>query len=607
MRITSAGKVAVFLIVCGAGYGAFKMWGGGIMSKLAPDASSGVGANVPRVGDVGSGPDGNSDTSIHVSMPDVGAGCTDKPEIRWMHWAWNANSGAMFAVGGKQSTRGSIMCEHGVNMKLTRQDDAGKMQEALVSFATDLSRGNSNPSSGTHFVTIMGDGAAAFLAGVNPTLRKLGPEYQAKIVGVIGYSHGEDKFMGLPEWRQNPQSSKGGVVAGYLRDGDWNIAIKWLSDNGIKNNPDEKTWDPDALNWVAANDYIDAAEKYVAGYSEERPVVRNGKRTGETKRIYVNGVVTWTPGDVTVAEKKGGLVSIVSTKEYSSQMPCVVIGIDKWMRNNRGLVENMLQGMLEGGAAVKSSDAALRKAMEINTETFGEQSPEYWMKYYKGVTQRDKKGVSVELGGSTVSNLSDALVAFGLVPGAANLIETTYRVFGDVAVQQYPNIISSYPSPKEAIDLSYMKDLQKRAAPSASEINRSSVAITPAPSSRTSNGGQVSRKNYNIPFATGSATFTNTAYGQLERLRNDLLVASGTTIEVHGHTDNVGNPKANRDLSEARAFAVQRWLEKAFPRNFPAGRVRVFAHGDTMPLAPNATADGRARNRRVEIVLTSTR
>ena len=56
-------------------------------------------------------------------------------------------------------------------------------------------------------------------------------------------------------------------------------------------------------------------------------------------------------------------------------------------------------------------------------------------------------------------------------------------------------------------------------------------------------------------------------------------------------------------LSEERAFAVKKWLEKQSPTNFPEGRVKVFAHGQTEPVAPNTTAEGRAKNRRVEIVL----
>ncbi|HTE17071.1 MAG TPA: OmpA family protein, partial [Armatimonadota bacterium] len=394
------------------------------------------------------------------------------------------------------------------------------------------------------------------------------------------------------------------VVAGYLRDGDWNIAQKWLGDNGLRNNPDEKTWDPDALNWVATSDYIDAAEKYVAGYSEERPVVRNGKRTGETKRISVNGVVTWTPGDVTVAQKRGGLVSIASTREYSSQMPNVIIGIDKWMRGNRRTVEGMLQAITEGGDMVRSSPTALRRAAEISAEVYNEEGagPDYWEKYYKGVQEQDKTGLTVELGGSSVNNLADNLLLFGLVPGSANLFAATYTVFGDIVVAQYPDLVPSYAPVAQILDTSYIQAVAKRAAPATRNV----AAVKPQYTKTDQVKNVVSRKAWNIQFDTGQATFTPGTKRVLDRLRRDLLVASGAVVEVHGHTDNQGNANANMALSESRAFAVKRWLEKQSPLNFPQGRVRVFAHGQTNPVSENSTPQGRAQNRRVEIVLGTT-
>jgi OOP family OmpA-OmpF porin len=74
---------------------------------------------------------------------------------------------------------------------------------------------------------------------------------------------------------------------------------------------------------------------------------------------------------------------------------------------------------------------------------------------------------------------------------------------------------------------------------------------------------------------------------------------------VHGHTDNVGGADRNQQLSEDRAFAVKQWLMSQSSVNFPSERVSVHAHGATNPIASNSTAEGRAKNRRVEIVLTS--
>ncbi|HSG40402.1 MAG TPA: hypothetical protein VLE27_12250 [Thermoanaerobaculia bacterium] len=329
MKLTPLGKVIVIVCLLVAAFFGIRRFAPDLMNKVVPAAKTRE-AVVPSRADLPDLPAGEAVTasSRNVEMPGEEPGCTDQPEVRFYHWAWNAQMGLMFANGGKQSTEGSLMCKNGVNLKLIREDDVGRMQEGLITFANELKNGNPNPTKGVHYVAIMGDGAATFLKSVNDTLRRLGPEYTAKVIGSAGYSRGEDKFMGLPEWKTNPVASKGGLVAGVLRDGDWNIAQKWLGDNGLCNNPDERTWDPNCLNWVAASDYLDAGEKYISNYCEDRPVVQNGRRTGETKNVCVNGVVTWTPGDVNVAQKRGGLVSIVSTREYSSQMPNTIIGID---------------------------------------------------------------------------------------------------------------------------------------------------------------------------------------------------------------------------------------------------------------------------------------
>ncbi|MBI4903682.1 MAG: OmpA family protein [Acidobacteria bacterium] len=598
IQIEKGGWALIFLV--GAGITGYSLWQYGLLEKIMPSAKTTASA-VPRKAELPAPAVSSNPKVTPVGVPASTPGCADKPEVRMLVWAWNAQMGLMFANGGAQATSGSLMCKNGVNLKLLRQDDPSKMQEALIAFANDMKKGHPDSLLGTHFVAIMGDGGATFLKGLNDTLKKLGPDYTAKVVGSAGYSRGEDKFMGPPEWKTNPSASRGGLVSGVLRDGDWNIAQKWLGDNGLCNNPDEKTWDAGCLNWVATSDYIDAAEKYVAGYCEERPVVDQGKRTGEKKRVCVNGVVTWTPGDVTVAQKKGGLASIASTKEYASQMPNTIIGIDRWMKDNRSTVEGMLQAIFDGGDQVKAVPAALRHAAGVSAMVYKEANADaaYWENYYHGVTERDKQGLTVELGGSSVNNLADNLQLFGLTPGSANLFAATYRVFGEIVVAQYPSLVPNFYPAEQITDTSYIAGMARKAAP-VTEAEPKKFSAQDAVQT------VVSRRSWNINFDTGKSTFTSSARGDLERLLRDLLVASGTVVEVHGHTDSVGSPEANMALSESRAFAVKQYMEQASAVNFPAGRVRVFAHGQTQPLAPNTTEAGKAQNRRVEIVLGTT-
>jgi outer membrane protein OmpA-like peptidoglycan-associated protein len=72
------------------------------------------------------------------------------------------------------------------------------------------------------------------------------------------------------------------------------------------------------------------------------------------------------------------------------------------------------------------------------------------------------------------------------------------------------------------------------------------------------------------------------------------------TLEVGGHTDNAGDPAANRTLSQQRADAVARYLTD---RGIAANRLRPVGYGDTKPLNANDTPENMAKNRRTEFTI----
>ncbi|ABI90126.1 ompA family protein [Burkholderia ambifaria AMMD] len=101
-------------------------------------------------------------------------------------------------------------------------------------------------------------------------------------------------------------------------------------------------------------------------------------------------------------------------------------------------------------------------------------------------------------------------------------------------------------------------------------------------------------------FATGLATLTPAARASLDKLLSEREDRTYTQVTVTGHTDSVGNDAANLALSKRRAETVAGYL-KAHGLN--AQTVSVSGRGSADPVASNATAEGRASNRRVDISL----
>lgn len=540
-----------------------------------------------------------------VPLPIFAASNVQSTLVRGAIWEWNAQAGLILANGGPRTSKGSLMEKHNVNLQLYRQDDTGKMQEDLIACAKEIHDGSKQCTQGANFVIIMGDGAGQFLAAINPQLAKLGGNYSARVIGAAGYSRGEDALMAKAEVKNNPKALLGSLVDGVLRDGDWNIALKFMGDNGLKNNPDEKTWDPDAVNWINASDYNVAAADYVAGKCEDRKVVKDGHATGETKHVCVDAVVTWTPGDVTVAQKKGGLVKIVSSREYRSQMPAVLIGPSKFFEDNRTEIQGLLAATFEGGDQVKAFDQALHKASDLAAKVYADQDGAYWYKYFKGVEETDAQGNKVSLGGSAVNNLADNLILFGLMPGTNDNFKSTYTTFGRIATQQYPALFKDTPIPDvhEIEDKSYVTGAQAlmNDPGAAPDVPTFVAKADTAPSARV-----VSKRSYSINFDTGRASLTQSGMNQLRELKDGFAI-TGLFIRVDGYTDNTGDEqKTNLPLSEARARAIKSFLQTVAPENFPDTRFAVKGHGSSEPVAPNSTASGRAANRRVQISLVDT-
>lgn len=105
-----------------------------------------------------------------------------------------------------------------------------------------------------------------------------------------------------------------------------------------------------------------------------------------------------------------------------------------------------------------------------------------------------------------------------------------------------------------------------------------------------------------VLFATGEYALRPAAAEALGRVAALLKSHPDLPILIQGHTDNVGSPESNRILSERRAQAVKDWLVSR--AGMPATGITTRGFGETVPVAGNATAEGRQKNRRVEIRLT---
>ncbi len=146
-------------------------------------------------------------------------------------------------------------------------------------------------------------------------------------------------------------------------------------------------------------------------------------------------------------------------------------------------------------------------------------------------------------------------------------------------------------------DLEGLKGLGKEIGKSAATNAKDNVL-----SAMTKKLKKVQNEKGPIKFKTGKAEVDPSCDKTMAAIAVIMTEYPGFHVQVDGHTDNVGNPEANRKLSQDRAEAVVKYLVEK--KRVDAKRLSAKGFGDSQPIADNKTKKGQAKNRRVDFTVT---
>ncbi|MCM0080569.1 OmpA family protein [Geomonas sp. Red32] len=146
-------------------------------------------------------------------------------------------------------------------------------------------------------------------------------------------------------------------------------------------------------------------------------------------------------------------------------------------------------------------------------------------------------------------------------------------------------------------ELDSLKALGKEAGKSVTAGAKSNVL-----SAITKKLKKVQNEKGPIKFKTGKAEIDPSCDKTMTAIAAIMADYPGFHVQVDGHTDNVGNPEANKKLSQDRAEAVVNYL--VTKKKIAADRLSAKGFGDSQPIADNKTKKGQAKNRRVDFTVT---
>lgn len=226
--------------------------------------------------------------------------------------------------------------------------------------------------------------------------------------------------------------------------------------------------------------------------------------------------------------------------------------------------------------------------------------------------EESSAGKDKELGGmkaDLVSQMKATLVKIGATPtdddplklaqeldsSAEKILEEKNRLANEMAAKegQLTELEKSHQQVAAELDVRQQKEDKIKAAralinPSEGEIIFNST-------------GDIVLRLPGLSFDIGSAEIKDKQVPLLKKVEDVIKMFPESKLLVEGHTDNTGDPTGNTRLSDKRAFAVMQYLRQSL--SIPAEKIQSAGYGSDRPVASNDSAEGRAKNRRIDIII----
>jgi outer membrane protein OmpA-like peptidoglycan-associated protein len=298
----------------------------------------------------------------------------------------------------------------------------------------------------------------------------------------------------------------------------------------------------------------------------------------------VDACVVWEPDVAQAVQSRPGAHVLLSTATAANLIADIMVAREEFIKEHPEVIRAFVEGWFDGTvAANRNTDKAVELLM-ANEPLYKELGEEETRRQFSLVKWAD---------------LVDNTKMFGL-DGSAPLFDRIFRQAGAAWVKR--GYIGHTASAGDAKDAKFLKAIYADAAKQAPiSVPAEDFTFKAEATQAKKSAAPVMTKPVNIYFGSGSATLDPNAKQVLDQVALTAQTYSNAYLRVEGNTDNLGNAGQNVALSEARAHAVIGYLVNKYGLN----RARFIAKGNGpyKPVAANTTLDGRAKNRRTDIMI----